>query len=315
MATASRGTAVVVVSFDGADLLRTCLPAILDQDLPFARVLLVDNASADETRAYAESLPDVECVALDRNLGFAGGANRGIERALADAAIDAVALVNNDVVLEPGWHRAARSVLLSRDDCGSCATCLLKADDPNAVDSAGIEWVAPGVADNYLHGQPVPPPEQSPREIAGACAGAALYRREALEQIGLFDESLFAYQEDVDWALRSAARGYVCLFAPGARGVHRGHASNRRFPLGGTWGDYYNARNRPVVLAQSLPSEEWRRRWFAILRNQAALLTRSPVQGRFGAVASGFATGIVRALNAWRRRVRRASRDERGRDR
>jgi GT2 family glycosyltransferase len=305
--------AAIVVSADGLRLLHTCLPAILAQDPPFARILLVDNASADSTRDYVASLPGVQRIALDANQGFAGGANRGIEHALADSSIGAVALINNDVVLQPGWHRAARSALFSREDCGSCATCLLSESDPRAVDSAGIEWRAPGMADNYLHATPSPPPDQPPYEIAGACAGAALYRRESIERAGLFDETLFAYQEDVDLALRMAALGYVCLLAPAARGIHRGSASNRPFPLGGTWADYYNARNRLVVLAKSFPGEEWRRHGPAILRGQTALLFRSLAERRLGAVSCGQAAGIAPVIRALYGRLRKRNRGKRRR--
>jgi len=296
-------TAAVVVTFDGLDLLRSNLRSLQEQSLPFARIIIVDNGSTDGTRAFVREDQALELLSLERNRGFAGGANAGIRRALQDASIDGVALVNNDVSLEPDWHEQAANALFSHSTFGCCATCLLKKAQPLQVDTAGICWTCPGFADNAMTGQMAPPAIAPPREVFGASAAAALYRRAFFENVGLFDESLFAYQEDVDLALRGRAAGWSCVFAPAARGVHQGGGTNRPFPLGGTYADYYNTRNRLYVLVKSLPREQWRNFWKTILARNARLLLGSLPEGRGLAVAMGmlhFCLWLPRALQARR---------------
>jgi GT2 family glycosyltransferase len=297
--------AAVVPSWNGRALLESCLPRLLGQDYGFARVLVVDDGSRDGSRELLASVPGVEAHFLARSRGFAVAANTGIREALAERAVEAVALVNNDVELEGGWLAAAAEALASSRNVGSCATCLLQAHRPWLVDSAGIDWSSEGVAATHLCDSPAPPPELSPYEVWGASAAAALYRRELFESVGLFEESFFAYQEDVDLAQRARRHGWGCLLAPAARGRHRGQASNRPFPLGGTWADFLNARNRIAVLVRSLSGADWRRHCSAILAAQLRLLAVSFGERRGGAVAAGLAHGLLRLPRnlAGRRRV------------
>jgi len=298
-------TVAIVVTHDGQKHLARCLPDLLAQSLPFAAVLVVDNGSADGTPAWlGEQFPAIELLRLDVNRGFSGGVNHGLRRVLRENRYDYVALINNDVALEPGWHAKARRALLADPRLGSCATCLLRADQPELVDSAGITWIGPGRADNYLSGRTAPPPDEPPRELFGACAAAALYRTELFARVGMFDELLFAYQEDVDLSLRARAAGWRCVFAPAARGLHTGHGSNRPFPAGGTWADYYNARNRLAVLVASLPAAEWREHWRTILATEAQTLLAGFRERRAAAVLAGFSRGLLRMPGLLLRRCR-----------
>lgn len=290
----STATAAVVVTCGGTDRLRNHLATWHQQTLPFASLIVVDNGSPQSTTRWLEAAPGVRLVRLAENRGFAAGANAGIREALATVGTDFVALINDDVALDADWHRQAFRALHERPDCGSCATCLLQADRPDRIDTAGIVWITPWFADNARHDTPAPPPDARPEEIAGACAGAALFRRAYVEDVGLFDESLFAYQEDVDLALRGARRGWRTIWAPAARGFHQAHASNRRFPLGGTWADFRNARNRLTVLVKSLPADVWRRYGGRILLSFAADAGRSFRERRAGAVLAGQLCGAAR---------------------
>lgn len=303
------GTVALVVSHNGRQHLRRCLPSLLDQSLPFAAVLVVDNGSSDGTAYWLQKEhPGMELLQLDGNHGFSGGVNHGLRQLLRGRRADCVALVNNDVTLGPDWHLEAHRALMADPRAGSCATCLLRADRPELVDSGGITWAGPGRAENYLSGRAAPPADEPGREIFGACAAAALYRTELFEQIGLFDEALFAYQEDVDLALRARAAGWRCVFAPGARGLHTGHGSNRPFPGNGTWADYYNASNRLAVLIASLPGPDWRNHWRAILAGEGAALLAAFREQRAAAVLAGFGRGLIRIPGLVLRRCRKTGR-------
>jgi GT2 family glycosyltransferase len=270
--------------------------------------LVVDNASQDRSLGLLRERAGIEVLPLSRNVGFCAAANRGVDRARQDAETEFFALLNNDVALDLNWHREAHAALCESDVYGSCATCLLRPDEPGRVDTAGITWTTPGWADNYLTGERAPQPGTPTHEVLGACAAAALYRREFFDTVGLFDEALFAYQEDVDLALRGQRVGWRCVCAPGAQGYHVGFGSNRRYPLGGTYADYYNARNRLTVLVKSLPAAEWRNGWKSIIAAYSRSLMRSIAERRFGAVFLGLAHAIVRLPGTLR--ARRSLADE-----
>lgn len=298
------GTAAIVVTWNRSDLLRASIHSLSGQSVPFSRIILVDNGSQDETSTLARQLPEIELIALARNYGFAGGVNRGIQLALQDSSIQFIALINNDVLLRSDWHEKALEALKSHRHYGSCATCLLNHQNPEIIDTAGIYWKEPGLADNYLSGRSVSEVASTNREVWGACAAAALYRREFFESVGFFDETLFAYQEDVDLALRGHLNGWHCVLAPQARGTHIGFGSNRPFPLGGTYADYYNARNRIYVLVKSMPGEYWQWHWKAIVKSQFLAGLQSISQRRAGAVLAGLAHGLMRLPRALHSRSR-----------
>jgi GT2 family glycosyltransferase len=293
-------TVAVVVNWNGAALLRRNLSTWREQSVPFARVLIVDNGSQDGSVELLDGCPYVETVRLAKNQGFAAGANRGIEEALEDPEVDCIALVNNDVALDSHWHEEVLAALDERAGIGGVASCLLAENEPTRVQTAGIEWSDERGARDYLSGKTAPSAASEVTEIFGVSAAAALLRREVFESVGLFDESFFAYQEDVDLALRSRSHGWRFLLAPAARGVHAGHSSNRRFPLGGTWADFYNARNRIAVVAKSLPAGRWPR----AAAGQASTWLRSWPEGRAGAVSVGLAHGCLRLPRSLRFRLR-----------
>jgi GT2 family glycosyltransferase len=298
-------TVAVVPSWNGRHHLERFLPSLLGQSRPFGCVLVVDNGSGDGTDRLIENTGGTELLRLPRNLGFAGAVNRGVESALADTEVAFVAVVNNDVALDREWHRAAVDAIGLRPEYGSCATCVLRADSASELESAGISWDDRGVAGGRHHGQSPPRLSEPPVEVWGASATAALYRRELFESVGLFKESFFAYQEDVELAMRAQRARWRCVLAPAARARHLGLGSNRRFPLGGTFADYYNARNRIGVLVTALPRDAWRRHWRRMLVHQLRLLAASVSEARPGAVVVGFLHGLVRVPSslAARRRV------------
>ncbi len=223
-------TAVIVPTVGPAPRLERCLGSIAAQTLPFARVLVVGDGGPESLEGELNRGRDVEVLRLPRRLGFAGAVNAGIREVLGDPGVWAVALVNDDVRLAEGWHRAASEALASGRDIGACATVVLQARDPRRLDSAGIEWLSGAVADNRGHGDPPPGIDAPVEDVWGAPASAALFRRSLFDRIGLFDESFTAYQEDVEHALRARLFGLRCVLAPAARAEHDGFGSNRPLP-------------------------------------------------------------------------------------
>jgi GT2 family glycosyltransferase len=214
--------AVVVPCRDGRRWLPELLASIDGQTRRPDAVLVVDDASTDGSADWLRAR-GVAVLRLERNAGFAAAVNRGIESVDADA----VALVNTDVVLDPDWLERAAGRL--EDGVASVATKMVSLADPAILDDCGDVLRRDGVCEQRGHGLRDDGAYDAPGEVFAACAGAALYRRDAVLGIGGFDESLFAYLEDVDLGLRLRLAGWRCAYEP-VVARHAGQGSSSALP-------------------------------------------------------------------------------------
>jgi GT2 family glycosyltransferase len=164
----------------------------------------------------ARRFPQVRLIRHDENLGFAAGNNTAIRATRSPY----VATLNNDAQAEPPWLAELVKAMESDGQVGMCASKMLYAHRPQVIDSAGLSPDVAGIAWNRRWGERDTDDDAGPREVFGACAGAALYRRAMLNQIGLFDEDFFAYLEDADLAWRARLAGWKCLYVPTAVAHH-----------------------------------------------------------------------------------------------
>ncbi|AWR85423.1 glycosyltransferase family 2 protein [Meiothermus taiwanensis] len=197
-----------------------CLGALKRLEYPNHRVLVLDNASDDDSiDQIRAAFPAVELVRLERNLGFAGGNNVGIRRALA-AGADYVWLLNPDTL--PDAKALSAMVQRAEQDAriGAVGAVLYEMDNPQQVQAwGGGEVVLPwGLIRLLTH------PRQLGRlnYISGA---SLLIRRTALERVGLLDEGFFMYGEDCDYGLRLLEAGFRLAVAEEARVLHKGGSS------------------------------------------------------------------------------------------
>jgi GT2 family glycosyltransferase len=259
--------AVVVVNWNGAHLLPTCLASLREQTWREFETIVVDNGSTDDSLALlARDFPEVRLIALDRNLGLAGGTNVGIRA--SDAPI--VATLNNDTEADPHWLDALHAALEDHPEAGSVASKLLLFDRRDVIQSAGDFYRADGIPGNRGVWEPDDGRYAHPEHIFGACAGAAAYRRTMLEDVGLFDDSFFMYCEDVDLAFRGQLLGYRCVYVPTAVVYHMLSASG-----GGPLASYYCGRNFLRVIARDMPSALLRQAWPRIVATQLRLAAES----------------------------------------
>lgn len=183
------------------------------------RTIVVDNASGDGTvEAIRERFPAVETIALERNIGFGAAVNVAAARGRSEAIV----LVNDDVEIEPHSLRALLAPLALDSRCGMVAG-LTTIPGEARIDGFGIELDVTLAA--YNRGRREPRSRARLGALAMPSGGLAAYRRTAFEQVGGFDERLFAYGEDVDLGLRLLAQGWHAAAAEDARGVHLGGAS------------------------------------------------------------------------------------------
>jgi GT2 family glycosyltransferase len=210
--------AVYIPNFNGSAQLGRTLRGLAEQTRP-ADVVLVDNGSSDDSVELARrELPGIKVLELGENLGFGPALNR----AVATHPADAVILLNNDAEPEPRFVEALLDGLGGGVD--SVAGVLLQERAPELIDSAGVVADATLMGFDYLHGEPAEA-ALGALDPLGPTGGAALYRREAFEAVGGFDERIFLYYEDLDLALRMAAAGRRCRLAPEARALHAYSAS------------------------------------------------------------------------------------------
>lgn len=238
---------VIVLNWNGKHFLEDCLDSLRGQTFKEFETILVDNGSTDGSVEYvSERFPKVDVIPLPANVGFAEGNNIGILAAKGDY----IALLNNDTRADPSWLAALKSALDSHDDIGSCASKMLFYDRPDIINAAGDMYYSCGVASQRGCLQRDGEDFSRPEYVFGACAGAAMYRRAMLDDIGLFDEDFFAYNEDVDLSFRAQLMGYKCLFVPEAIVYHHsggtsGHHSRMAF--------YLTRRNSMDVVTKNLP--------------------------------------------------------------
>ena len=244
---------VVIPVWNGLRWLEGCLGSLAAQTLAASQTIVVDNGSVDGSMAYVrDRYPDVVVIELGANTGFAHAANVGIDAADGDA----IALLNTDVVLAPEWLTRMVAALDGDAGASSVACKLLALGEPGIVYDAGDVLRRDGACEQRGRFGLDDGRFDAPGEVFGACAGAALYRRDALAAVGGFDERYFAYLEDVDLALRLRLRGWRCRYEP-VVAWHAGEGSSHQLSGGHR---RLVERNTLVLVAKAFPG-----RWLPLV--------------------------------------------------
>jgi GT2 family glycosyltransferase len=238
---------VVIPNWNGLPHLPECLAALKTQDYTDFEIVVVDNASSDDSVAWIrENAPDAVLVERGNNDGFAAAVNAGIRAARGRYLVP----LNNDTVPEANWlHELVSKMEDSDFDFGAC--CMVHYDWPGTVNTAGdvysMSWLA-GVqrgagGDRLDYSEPV--------RTLGVSGGAAIFRRSFFDDVGLYDERFFMLHEDDDLNLRALIAGKRCLYIPTAIVRHK---------VGGTLGKTLDPRlatiahrNQYIVVGRDLP--------------------------------------------------------------
>lgn len=221
----------VVVNRDGGEALFAALRSLQAQRDVDVSILVVDNGSLPaERERLAREVPEARVVAFSQNLGFAGAANE----ALARTRSPYVLLLNNDAVVAPDYV-ARLAARLSMDPRLAAVQGLVLTADGKTVDTAGLSWNARGEAIPLLGGSPASSAPGDAFEVSGVSATAALYRRDAIAAVSragqVFDDSFFAYYEDVELSLRLSRAGWRFACDPLAIARHEGARTGSRTPI------------------------------------------------------------------------------------
>lgn len=240
---------VVTPNYNGEKFLKTFFDSLNEDSELIGELIIIDNGSTDKSKEYIENYSfrfPVNLIENSKNVGFAPAVNQGINQ----AKYDYIFSINNDTEVKKGSIKALVDLISSSEDIFSVQAKMLQFNNKELIDDAGDEYNL--LAWTKKTGENHKSSEYCEvKEIFSSCAGAAMYRKSILNEIGMFDDNFFAYMEDVDLAIRSKINGYVNLLCPQAIVYHVGSATS---------GSRYNefkvrlaARNNVWVVYKNLP--------------------------------------------------------------
>lgn len=284
----------VVLNWNRAADTLVCLDSLAQSTYGDLHVIVVDNGSRFSCRADVEkSHPWVEVIENSSNLGYSGGNNVGIARALERGA-ELVWVLNNDTVVNPDALARLVDCALRRPRAAALGGRVLRADRPDVLwmTWGRVTWLQSLIA---LEGQDEPDSARfdGERRVEWIPGCSILFRAEALREIGAFDEEFFAYHEDVDWAARADKHGWELWYTGASRIHHAIHASSGGESASYTgFRSYLSARNS-VLYARRHGTPAKR----ALLA--AAVLLTLPFQWARRRL-SGQQRGVAMKVRGWR---------------
>lgn len=250
----SMKVSVVTPNYNGKDFLYAYFESLNKNSNEIGEVIIVDNGSNDGSqefiRNYREKV-DFPIVLIEnsQNLGFAEAVNQGISK----ARYDYIFSLNNDTVVEKSAILELLNLLNTDGRIFSVSSKMVQFNNPELIDDAGDDYTLLAYTKKRGNNQNLNNFIEV-SEIFSSCAGAALYRKDLLEELDGFDSEFFAYMEDVDLGYRARINGYKNLFCPNAIVYHIGSA---------TTGSQYNefkvrlaARNNVWVVYKNLPTPQ-----------------------------------------------------------
>lgn len=214
---------IVIPNYNGLEHLKTCYESLKRQNYSDFIVILSDNGSTDDSVKYTkEQFPDGKIIEIGYNSGFAKAVNEGIKLSLKELNACYIFLLNNDIELAPDFLKTVIETFEKHKDASTVAVKMLNYYRRDIIDDCGDFIKAVG-GSPLARGNNEKDSGQYDKEelIFGACAGAAIYRSEVFLKAGYFDETFFAYYEDIDLSFRLQLLGYKCLYQPKAVCYHK----------------------------------------------------------------------------------------------
>ena len=237
---------IITVNYNG--LKDTCA---LIETIPFndtMEMIVVDNASKDdEAKAIQEKYPHIHTIRSDRNLGFAGGNNLGIQAARGKYLF----LINNDTVFREFNVQSIIARLESSDKIGMVCPKIRFAWGDHPIQFAGYTPLSPitirnrsigfGEQDNGQYDSPHPTPY--------AHGAAMMVKREVVDKVGKMPECFFLYYEELDWSMMITRAGYEIWYEPASTIFHKeSQSTGQNSPLR----TYYITRNRLLIVKRNI---------------------------------------------------------------
>ena len=270
--------AIVILNWNGVDMMRRFLPSVVENSKE-ADIVVVDNGSTDDSLHYIEvEMPQVRCIALDRNYGFAEGYHRGLREVEAEYYL----LLNSDVEVREGWLQPMLAYMDAHPEVAACQPKLLCQWAPEYFEYAGASGgYVDALGYPYCRGRVFNTVEKDEGQyddvasVLWATGAALMIRSRDYWDVGGLDGRFFAHQEEIDlcWRLRSRGRGVVVV--PQSVAYHLGGGT---LPQGNPRKEYLNFRNNLLLLYKNLPEARLvkvmrLRFWLDLLASVKFLLT------------------------------------------
>ena len=212
---------IVIPNFNGAKFIATCLESLeaAFRECPNTKfeIIIVDNGSTDDSLNLIQKY---RVIKNKTNLGFAAAVNQGINK----AKYEHVCVINNDLTVDKKWFSLITKTIIYYPNAATfCGTVLNY--DGSKIESQGFFYYMSGKCENINNGQRYLAIKNSKLKtypVWGSSAAIVIYKKSIIQHIGLFDESFFAYIEDVDLSFRLAKNHHVCLLTPKAISYHLG---------------------------------------------------------------------------------------------
>lgn len=238
---------VITLNWNGKQFLKECLESLVNQTFRDFEVIIIDNGSTDGSAAFVrEAYPWVRLIELPENIGFAGGNNR----AISECKGEFIVTLNNDTKVETGFLAELVAAAEADFAIGMVASKMLNFYENDRIDSVGVRILHNGMGQNIGVGEQDRGQYDTSINVFGPCAGAALYRRAMLDEVGFFDSSFFAYYEDLDLAWRGRIAGWRSVTAPTAVVYHIHSATSGKMS---PFTVFHVQRNKWFVLLKNWP--------------------------------------------------------------
>lgn len=240
---------IIIPNYNGKHFMQPCLDSLMLQTFKDFKIIVVDNASTDDSLSYLEDCyPDIEVISLKENYGFSKAVNIGIRHSDTPYVI----LLNNDTIVDSNYVEEMVNAIRKSQKIFSVSSKMIQMYHREIIDSAGDLYTLIGWGICRGSGRSIRNYTQS-STIFSACAGAAIYRRSAFKKIGYFDENHFAYLEDIDIGYRAKIYGYQNIYCPTALVYHVGSGTSGskynsfKVKLSARNSIYLNYKNMPLV--------------------------------------------------------------------
>lgn len=254
---------VIIPNFNGVRHLPVVLDALRRQCFTDFEMIVVDDASSDDSVELLESrYPDVRLIVNRRNEGFVRSCNTGA----AAARGRMIVLLNSDTEPEPAWLEELVKAFVANPQAAAVTSKMLLFDRRDTLHTTGDMLGVDGIPRNRGVWERDAGQYDAAPHIFSGCGGATAYRREVWQALGGFDEQFWMYLEDVDFGFRARLAGWEAVFAPDARVYHHLSASG-----GDVLASYYVGRNTIWLIAKNMPRSLLLRNALAILGGQLAV--------------------------------------------
>lgn len=242
---------IIIPNYNGEKYIANCLDSLRDQsfnDLGSSEIIVVDDCSSDKSVSIINNYQNVKFITNSHNSGFARSVNQGIRASSGKYCL----LLNNDVVVDRDFVKNLYGHIDGNPRVFSVSSKMIRYYERDKLDDTGDFYNILGWAYKRGDGKNIDTIDK-PTLIFSTCAGAGIYRRSVLDEIGLFDEAFFAYMEDVDLSYRGLIYGYENHYEPQAFCYHIGSATTADSQKYSPFKVNISARNNIYVAYKNMP--------------------------------------------------------------